>query len=148
MKYSTRLADSVHLMVLIALQESDCSSTGIANSLATNPAHVRRLMAKLKKGGLLLSCRGKAEPFLVRDPKEISLLDIYRVIEEGNPLLHLDTHTNPDCNNGVHIQLALQECYDRLQDQFEKEMSGVSLQEVIDRYRNRIQGLEKETPSV
>lgn len=138
MKYSTRLADSVHLLVLIALHQTDCSSAGIAESLVTNPAHIRRLMAQLKKGGILQTQRGKAAPSLSRSPDRITLLDLYQIIEQETPLLHLNTHINPDCHEGVHIQLALQDYYDDLQKRFEKELSQVTLQQIIDRYDQRI----------
>ena len=68
---------------------------------------------------------------------EISLLDIYRIMEHETPLLHLDTHTNPDCREGVHIQHALQEQYDALQNAFESRMAQVSLQDIMDRFEER-----------
>lgn len=138
MKYSTRLADSVHMLVLIALHQPDCSSAGIAQSLATNPAHIRRLMALLKSGGILLTQKGKAEPSLARAASDITLLDLYRIIEKDTPALHLSTHTNPDCREGVHIQYALQEYYDRLQQQFEQEMDTITLQQIIDSCQQRV----------
>ena len=33
-------------------------------------------------------------------------------IEGNKPLLHLDTHTNPECGIGINIQYSLQEYYD------------------------------------
>ena len=50
MKYSTKLSDTVHVMVLIAInQEKSLSSASIAESVHTNPGFVRQLMLKLKK---------------------------------------------------------------------------------------------------
>lgn len=49
MKYSTRLSDAVHILTLIALNESPTLSSGaIAESIHTNPSYVRQFMAKLK----------------------------------------------------------------------------------------------------
>ena len=49
MKYSTKLSDAVHVMVLIAInQEKSLSSASIAESVHTNPGFVRQLMLKLK----------------------------------------------------------------------------------------------------
>lgn len=134
MKYSTRLSDAVHIMVLVAIGIPDSSSAGIAKSIATNPAFVRRIMSELRKGGLLLTSKGKAAPALARDPGEITLLDVYRVAEKGKPLLHLDTHTNPECHDGIYIQHSLQESYEFLQEKMEEEMAQISLQDVIDGY--------------
>ena len=46
MKYSTKLSDTVHVMVLIAInQEKSLSSASIAESVHTNPGFVRQLMS-------------------------------------------------------------------------------------------------------
>ena len=56
MKYSTKLSDTVHVMVLIAInQENSLSSASIAESIHTNPGFVRQLMLKLKKAELMTS---------------------------------------------------------------------------------------------
>ena len=59
MKYSTKLSDTVHVMVLIAInQEKSLSSASIAESVHTNPGFVRQLMIKLKKAGLVETKEG------------------------------------------------------------------------------------------
>lgn len=139
MKYSTRLADAIHILVLIATSDACCTSAKLAESIATNPAHIRKLMSQLKKSGILLTTQGKAAPALCAAPEEITLLDLYRCMEGDTPLLHLDTHTNPDCHEGIHIQLALQEYYDQLQKSFEEQMKQITLSDLIERYHQRIQ---------
>ena len=63
MKYSTKLSDTVHVMVLIAInQEKSLSSASIAESVHTNPGFVRQLMLKLKKAELMTSVAGHACP--------------------------------------------------------------------------------------
>lgn len=138
MNYSTRTADAVHMLVLINLNESDTSSAGLAKSIATNPAHIRKLMAQLKKAGLIDSKRGVASARLTRKAEEISLLDIYQAVEGNKQILHLDTHTNPECQAGVHIQLALQDYYDVLQNSFQQQLSQISLENIVEEYKKRI----------
>ncbi len=138
MKYSTKLSDAVHIMAFIAIhQEYDLSSTVIADSIQTNPAFVRQIMMKLKKAGLMSSVNGHAKPSLAKPAEEITLLDIYKAVEGSKPLLHLDTHTNPDCGVGVNIQLALQDYYSEIQKGTETHMSGISLQDIIGLYRKK-----------
>ena len=48
--------------------------------------------------------------------------DIYKAVEGEKPLLHLDTHTNPDCGVGINIQLSLQEFYNEIQKTAEEKM--------------------------
>ena len=138
MKYSTKLSDAVHIVVFIAINpEINLSSNTIATSVQTNPSFVRQIMMKVKKAGLMSSINGHAKPSLAKHPKEITLLDIYKAVEGNKPLLHLDTHTNPDCRVGVNIQLALQDYYDEIQKETEKHMSSITLQNIIELYHKK-----------
>lgn len=139
MKYSTKLSDAVHIMVFIAVNpDSDLSSTAIATSIRTNPGFVRQIMMKLRKAGLMTSVTGHAKPSLSKPATEISLLDIYKAVEGDKPLLHLDSHTNPDCGVGINIQLALQDYYNEIQTCAEEKMGRISLQDIISSYHKRI----------
>ena len=144
MKYSTKVSDAVHIMAFIALHPGvPLSSDKIAESMKTNPGCVRQLMSALRKGGLLTSVRGHPRPALARAPWQITLLDVYRAVEGDKPLLHQDTHTNPACGEGVNIQLALGDCYVMVQRRAEEAMRSITLQEVLDRCRERA-GLPEE----
>ena len=139
MKYSTKLSDAVHIMAFVAInQDFDLSSTAIAASIQTNPGFVRQIMMKLRKAGLMSSVTGHAKPALARPAERITLLDIYKAVEGDKPLLHLDTHPNPDWGVGVNIQLALQDCYAMIQEKAEGAMRGITLREVLDRYQDKI----------
>lgn len=139
MKFSTRVSDAVHILTFIALNRNEAlTSQRIAESIRTNPGCVRQLMVSLRRYGIMTSVQGHARPALSRAPADISLLDIYRAVEGGKPLLHLDTHTNPECGVGVNIQLALQDYFDKVQNRAEDEMSRITLQDVLDRYEEKL----------
>lgn len=141
MAYSTKLSDALHLLVFIHEQQgSDLSSDAIAKSLASNASSVRQMMGKLRRAGLLTSVTGHARPELARPPHAITMLDVYRAVEQGVPLLHLDTHTNPACGVGVNVQLVIGECFADVQLAAERTMSAISLADIIAQYRARIQG--------
>ncbi|MEE0771681.1 MAG: Rrf2 family transcriptional regulator [Anaerovoracaceae bacterium] len=141
MKYSTKLSDAVHIMVFIALHSDNMlTSEKIAESVKTNPAYVRQKMSCLKKAGLISSVKGHPKPALTRQPEEITLLEIYRAVEGERQLLHLDTHTNPECGVGVNIQLALQDFYDEIQEAAEENMQRITLQDIIERYHEKMKG--------
>ena len=145
MKYPTKLSDAVHVLAFLALHPGAAlTSERIAESIKTNPAYIRQLMSALRKAGLLISVKGHPRPALVKEPEDISLLDVYRAIEGDKPILHQDTHTNPDCGVGVNIQLALRDYYDEIQKAAEDRMRTVSLQNVIDTYRKKA-GINNET---
>ena len=118
----------------------NCSLTSekIAESVQTNAGYVRQLMSALRRGGLLLSVKGHPRPSLAKTPGQITLLDVYRAVEGGKPLLHQDTHTNPACGVGMNIQLVLRDCYDLVQQQAEEAMRSITLQEILDRYTEKL----------
>lgn len=144
MKYSTKVSDAVHILAFISLNPVDSlSSERIAKSVYTNPSYVRQLMSALRKYGLLLSVKGHPRPELAKQPGEITLLDVYKAVEKDKPLLHLDTHTNPDCGVGVQIQLSLQDYFHQVQQSAEQEMERITLQDILDRYQERLSHLRE-----
>ena len=144
MKYPTRLSDAVHILAFIALHpEANLTSEKIAESIQTNSGYVRQLMSALRKGGLLNSVKGHPRPALAKEPCQITLLDAYRAVERAKPLLHQDIHTNPACGVGVNIQLALRDCYDLVQAKAEDAMRSITLQEVLDRYEEKLSRLSE-----
>lgn len=139
MKYSTRLSDAVHILAFIALNPTgSLSSSSIAESLHTNPGCVRQLMSSLRHSGLISSIKGHPRPSLEKEPSSLTLLDIYRAVEGEKPLLHLDTHTNPECGVGIYIQLSLRDYFDQIQKKAEEEMKTITLQDILNRYQEKI----------
>ena len=56
MKYSTKLSNTIHILIFIALGDAEqLSSTKIAESIKTNPAYVRQLMATLRFTYLIIN---------------------------------------------------------------------------------------------
>lgn len=148
MKYSTKLSDSIHILVFIYTNPGDdLSSATIARSLQTNPSCVRQFMMKLRKAGILNSVAGHAKPTLAREAKNITMLDIYRAVEGEKPLLHLDTHTNPECGVGVNIQYAIQEYYDEIQKIVEEKMSYITLEDIVESYYQKKENFDLTTLS-
>lgn len=139
MAYSTKLSDSLHLLVFIATErDRDLSSTAIAKSLAANPSSVRQLMGRLRRAKAIMSVTGHARPELARPARDISMLDVYRAVEGDRPLLHLDTHTNPECGVGVNAQLVIGEFFRDVQQAAEDAMASISLAQIIEQYRERV----------
>ena len=139
MKYSTKLSDTIHLLSFLCLGEGKkMTSARIAESVKTNPAYIRQLMSALKKAGLITTLQGQAHAYQTPTEEQITMLDIYRAVEGNKPLLHLDIHTNPECGVGVNIQIAAGDFYREVQEAAEKKMQEISLQDIIDRFYERI----------
>lgn len=148
MNYSTRLADTIHLLAAIQIVRESAertgrdlrhllSSAGLADSMRANPAYLRKLMGIAARGGLLASEKGKANPRLTRSACEISLLDIYRAVEGKRPLLKLAPRANPPCDAGKAIQFAIDDAYDEVQRAAEAALSRRTLQDIISDYYAR-----------
>jgi Rrf2 family protein len=75
------------MISLACLREEDLNSENLAKNLETNPAFIRKIMAKLSKAGLIETRRGKSGGVsLARPAKEISLKDIYLAVNEQKSL--------------------------------------------------------------
>ncbi len=145
MKYSTKLSDTIHLLIFLCLGNGErMTSARIAESVKTNPAYIRQLMSLLKKGGLISSDRGQANAALTRDAEQITMLDIYRAVEGEKPLLHQDIHTNPECGVGINIQLSIGDFYREVQDAAERKMQEITLRDIIEHYYEKAEIPESE----
>ncbi|MTV81541.1 Rrf2 family transcriptional regulator [Secundilactobacillus folii] len=139
MKYSHKLSDAVHILAFVEIfkNDGDLSSKGIALSIESNPSLVRRLMASLVKAGLLKTRPGVVAPELAKPQKEISLLDIYRAIDDDHNLLHVDDKTNMNCPVGANIQDTLNVVYAKVQADAEQSMAQITLDQIVTDLQDR-----------
>lgn len=123
---------AVHIMTVLACLDDTVSSELIATSVQTNPVVVRRLLGELNRAGLISAERGKHGGFrLARSPRQISLLDIYRAVMGGQPLVGL--HENPEfsaCSVSCKVRTVLGEHLDDAQQGFERELKKVPLADI------------------
>ena len=134
MKYSTKLSDALHILAFLSVGTGQrITSAKIAESVKTNPAYIRQLMAALKNAGIITSSQGQANTELSRRPDKITVLEVYRAIEGNKPLLHWDIDTNPECGVGIYIQLSIADFYQEIQQAAEQKMQAITLQDIIDR---------------
>ena len=85
----------------------------------------------------MTSVAGHARPSLFKPTDQFTQLDIYKAVEGEKPLLHLDTHTNPECGVGINIQLSSQGFYNEIQKDAEEKMNTITLQDIINTYYRR-----------
>lgn len=145
MKYSTKLSDALHIAAFLSMGASQrLTSARIAESVKTNPAYIRQLMAALKNAGIITSTRGQANAELTRSPDEITVLDVYRAVEGNKPLLHWDVDTNPECGVGIYIQLSIADFYKEIQKAAEHKMQTITLQDIIERYHKKLEKKQEQ----
>lgn len=133
MAANTRLAVAVHILTGLAYRRNDLvSSEQMARSVNTNPAFVRRILAKLTKAGIVHSTAGKTGGArLAVPPARINLLDVYRALGE-DPLFAL--HHNaplPTCAVSCGIRDALAPALQNAQSAAEKALARVTIQQLL-----------------
>lgn len=84
MSLSTRFPVAVHILTLLSMKKDEyVSSELIAKSVATNAVVVRRVLGMLQQAGLVETMAGaKGGAKIIADPKKITLLDIFEIVEE------------------------------------------------------------------
>ncbi|WP_430481949.1 Rrf2 family transcriptional regulator [Rossellomorea marisflavi] len=127
---NTRLSVAIHIMSLVAMDPKQ-SSDQIAQSVTTNPVVIRRLSGDLKKAGLLTSQAGLPGFNLTRDPKDITLLDIYKAVNMEKELFSIHDKPNPKCPVGKRIQGTLDETFRSVQTAMENELNEQTLKDIM-----------------
>lgn len=129
MSISSRFAVGVHILTLLATSPSKpLTSEWIAGSASTNPAVVRKILGMLAKAGLTTSQLGLGGgALLARAPEAITLLDVYRAVDEGALFSLHNEAPNPACPVGRNIQTALLGTMTQAQDALERELAGQTI---------------------
>lgn len=110
MGLSSRSAVAIHALTMLARwSDKSLTSAEIAESLASNPVLVRRVLGSLRDADLVRSTEGRGGGWtLARTPREITLHDAYLAVEAG-PLLSRHPHPpNDACEVGRNMQALLE----------------------------------------
>lgn len=109
MGLSSRSAVAIHALTMLARWDRSLTSAEIADSLASNPVLVRRILGSLRDAGLVWATEGRGGGWsLARAAREITLHDAYTAVEEG-PVLSRHAHPPSDaCEVGRHMQNLLE----------------------------------------
>ncbi|ANS74204.1 Rrf2 family transcriptional regulator [Paenibacillus yonginensis] len=129
---STRFSIAVHTLSLIALNPNECTGDYIASSVNTNPVVIRRIMGMLKKAGLIDVRVGVGGASLLKNPEEISLLEVYRAVNaaEENQLFRIHENSNIKCPVGRNIEAVLQTEFLEAQRAMEQRLAQTTLQDL------------------
>ena len=133
MGQSSRFPLAVHLLVALSFRPSDfISSDALSGTVCTNAVVVRRIIARLRRGGFVVSQPGVTGGVrLAKSARAISLLDVYRAVGGGELFrLHNPSRT---CPLGKRIPDALAAFLPRATEAFERSLAGVSIADVAHR---------------
>ncbi|WP_115572243.1 Rrf2 family transcriptional regulator [Xanthomonas campestris] len=129
MTTSTRFVVATHLLTALAVVGGKpMRSEDLAYSANTGAVVVRGLLSRLTAAGLTTSQLGAGGGALLAKPAEqITLLDIYRAVENTELFA---VHRTPPCENcavGGNILPALQPVLQRAQQAMEAQLAAVSV---------------------
>ncbi|MEV6491205.1 Rrf2 family transcriptional regulator [Actinoplanes sp. NPDC051633] len=129
MTANSQFTTAIHALCWIELAarqgESPITSERIAESLASHPVLVRRVLAPLRKGGLVGGGRGPGSGWqLERPAEEISLGQVYAALGPGTPFALHPHEPKPDCPVGHGIRPALTEVYLEVETAMVRELDN------------------------
>jgi Rrf2 family protein len=133
MATNTQFSIAVHVMAgLGARAGAGVQSRYLADSVNACPSFVRRVLSKLSKADLVRTTTGKTGACaLARDPREISLLDIYRAVEAPKVFAIHAYEIQQKCAVSCGIKTSLERVLDGSQRAMEANLKKITLAEVL-----------------
>jgi len=130
---SSRFAVAVHILTLLAQSGGEpVTSEYIAGSVNTNASLIRRLLSALHAAGLTTSQLGTGGgALLARQADAITLLDVYRAVDEGEIFALHREQPNPACPIGRNIQAELHGRFDAATRALEAELARTTVAQML-----------------
>ena len=130
---NTQFAVAVHVLTMLGAQPEDVlSSEVMAESVGSNPVHVRRILGRLRQAAIVESRPGVNGGWRLCRPRgEITLADVWRAVQGEDPVLGLHG-ANPDCPAGQRIQRALGALDRRAAEAVEAELGTTTICDLVE----------------
>lgn len=129
-----RFTVAIHMLCMLAAQHpKPLTSEFIAGSVNTNPVVIRRLLAVLRRAGLVKSqpgVRGGWE--LVAKPNSITLGGLYQIVRPGTVFAMHSQQPNVLCPVGRNIQRGLGSHYRKAQAAMEAQLDRTTIADLIE----------------
>lgn len=108
------------------------TSNAIAATVGVHPVHVRRVMGSLREAGLVRSQPGPQGGWeLTRDPKEITLYDIYLALEPDLPFGLPQRVPDACCRFAPNLPQALAGAMESAKRALQQHLRSVTLDQVL-----------------
>jgi Rrf2 family protein len=137
---NTRFSMTVHVLTLLA--DRDGTSVGsytAAASVGTNAVHIRRIMANLRRAGIVASRSGAGGGWtLSRPAADITLAQVWDAVHSDQPVVSLHPDPNPGCRVGEHVGAILDAVSVRVSAAVRSELAGTTIADVHDQVVGRL----------
>lgn len=132
MSLSSRSAVAIHALTMLGRWDRSLTSTEIAESLASNPVLVRRILGNLRDAGLVWSTEGRGGGWsLARPAREITLYDAHVAVEAG-PILSRHAHPPSDaCEVGRHMQTLLEAEFREAEQAMQERLGQTTISHLV-----------------
>lgn len=140
MQFSSRLPIATHILLAIAMfgDERKFTSNVLAGSTGVNPVIIRNTLGMLKSAGLVNVEMGVGGATLAKEPSDITLLDVFRAVEDDQDLFRFHEHPSPDCPVGSNIHVVLGSRLANTSAAMESQLAAVTIQDLVDDTNGRI----------
>jgi Rrf2 family protein len=136
---NSRFAMATHIMAALGVDHRDGNgglknSIGLAKSVNTNPVVIRRLLSDLQRAGLVQTQAGKnGGARLARDPKSITLEDVFAAVDDGELFAFNPNDPNHHCPLSCLMKSVLAPIFSSAQKAMNKELKKVRLSQLVEK---------------
>ena len=133
MQFSFRLPVATHILLCIERFQGEfkTTSTFLAGSVNVNPVIIRKTLGQLKAAGLVEVAAGVGGAKLTKSPKDITLWDVFRAVEEDEDLFHFQENPNPNCPVGKNIHKRLGDRLEKVKNHMLEDLAKVTLADLL-----------------
>lgn len=147
MRINIRCSSAVHMLLMIAMMPSTNKITSefLASSVGSNPVEVRKLLSDLRKAGIIQVNRGPGGAVLVKEPEDITLLDICSAVDPKalDDLIGVQSHPAEQCPFGKNIGKLLSEPYEEISEAVRQKMASITLEQLCNRLKEIEPSIDK-----
>nr|WP_080867801.1 Rrf2 family transcriptional regulator [Agrobacterium tumefaciens] len=135
MNRDTRLSDVLHVLLHMDGLDEPLTSDVLARSMGTNPAVFRRIMAGLRKAGLVHSGKGHGGGWqLARPLGEITLLAVYEALGCPNLFAIGNRSRPPGCLVEKNVNAVMADTMAEATALFNKRFCELTLDQIAPRH--------------
>lgn len=135
MRLSTRATYGMRLCFMLALSKTPLSASQLVKQTDVGIKYLEQLLSMLKRGEIVNAYRGKSGGYvLARDPSQITVGDMLDALEDG--------FDAPACVFGCcdDMYCPNRNVLNKLNDDINNVLDSVTLQDIVNDYRNNCGG--------
>ena len=140
MQFSSRFTIAVHILLAVNEFEGQFKTTSyfLGNSVNVNPVIIRKTLGQLKDAGLVTVEAGVGGASLAKEPKKITLWDVFCAVEDKKEDLFHFHDPNPDCPVGANIHVVMDGRLRKFKRNLQKDLNDVTLQDLVKDLRKEL----------